>query len=200
MIQATDIELRAGAELLLSGATFRVDSGDRVGLVGRNGAGKTTLTKVLAGQVQPAKGVIATSASVGYLPQDPRTGDLDVVAMDRILSARGLDDLIKRMRQCELDMGSDDEKIADKAMRKYASVEESFQAAGGYAAESEAASLAASVGLTVDTLAQTLGTLSGGQRRRIELARILFSGSETLLLDEPTNHLDADSIVEATGR
>jgi ATPase subunit of ABC transporter with duplicated ATPase domains len=199
VIQATDIELRAGAELLLSGATFRVDSGDRVGLVGRNGAGKTTLTKVLAGQVQPAKGVIATSASVGYLPQDPRTGDLDVLAMDRILSARGLDGLIKRMRQCELDMGSEDEKIRDKAMRKYASTEESFQAAGGYAAESEAASLAASVGLSVDTLAQTLGTLSGGQRRRIELARILFSGSETLLLDEPTNHLDADSIVWLRG-
>jgi len=199
VIQATDIELRAGAELLLSGATFRVDSGDRVGLVGRNGAGKTTLTKVLAGQVQPAKGVIATSASVGYLPQDPRTGDLDVVAMDRILSARGLDDLIKRMRQCEIDMGSEDEKVRDKAMRKYASAEESFQTAGGYAAESEAASLAASVGLTVDILAQTLGTLSGGQRRRIELARILFSGSETLLLDEPTNHLDADSIVWLRG-
>lgn len=199
VIQATDIELRAGAELLLSGATFRVDTGDRVGLVGRNGAGKTTLTKVLAGQIQPAKGVIATSASVGYLPQDPRTGDLDVIAMDRILSARGLDELIKRMRQCEIDMGSEDEKIRDKAMRKYATAEESFQAAGGYAAESEAASLAASVGLTVDILAQTLGTLSGGQRRRIELARILFSGSETLLLDEPTNHLDADSIVWLRG-
>jgi ATPase subunit of ABC transporter with duplicated ATPase domains len=119
--------------------------------------------------------------------------------MDRILSARGLDALIKRMRQCELDMGSEDEKIRDKSMRKYASTEESFQAAGGYAAESEAASLAASVGLSIDTLAQTLGTLSGGQRRRIELARILFSGSETLLLDEPTNHLDADSIVWLRG-
>ena len=199
MIQATDIELRAGAELLLSGATFRVDNGDRVGLVGRNGAGKTTLTKVLAGQVQPAKGQIATSASVGYLPQDPRTGDLDVVAMDRILSARGLDELVRRMRQCEVDMGAPDEKVRDKAMRKYASAEEAFQVAGGYAAESEAASLAASVGLTVDVLAQTLGTLSGGQRRRIELARILFSGSETLLLDEPTNHLDADSIVWLRG-
>jgi ABC-type transport system involved in cytochrome c biogenesis ATPase subunit len=83
------------------------------------------------------------------------------------------------MRQSELDMGADDDKIRDKAMRKYASAEESFQAAGGYAAESEAASLAASVGLTVDVLAQTLGTLSGGQRRRIELARILFSGSSS---------------------
>ena len=194
MIQATDIELRAGAELLLSGATFRVDSGDRIGLVGRNGAGKTTLTRVLAGQLQPAGGVLATSGEVGYLPQDPRTGDLEIVALDRILSARGMDEIIRRLRQAELDMGSSDPTTHDKGMRRYAVAMDEFEAAGGYGAESEASSLAASVGLSVTVLRQTLGTLSGGQRRRIELARILFSGAETLLLDEPTNHLDADSI------
>lgn len=193
MIQATDIELRAGADLLLKGATFRIDAGDRVGLVGRNGAGKTTLTKVLAGQNMAAAGNVA-STGVGYLPQDPRTGDLDVVALDRILSARGLDLLVKRMRQLEEEMASPDDDIREKAMRKYTNAETEFQAAGGYAAESEASSLAASVGLTPNVLKQTLGTLSGGQRRRIELARILFSDAETLLLDEPTNHLDADSI------
>jgi ATPase subunit of ABC transporter with duplicated ATPase domains len=194
LIQATDIELRAGADLLLSGATFRIDAGDRVGLVGRNGAGKTTLTKVLAGQLLPAAGTVNASG-VGYLPQDPRTGDLDVVALDRILSARGLDEVVRRMRTLELEMASTDETIRDKAMRKYTNAEAEFQAAGGYAAESEAASLAASVGLTPQILKQTLGTLSGGQRRRIELARILFSDAQTLLLDEPTNHLDADSIM-----
>ena len=194
MIQATDIELRAGSELLLAGANFRIDAGDRIGLVGRNGAGKTTLTKVLAGQTQPAQGSIATSGSVGYLPQDPRTGDLDVIAMDRILSARELDGVIARLRQAELDMASEDDEIRDRGMRKYTNAEAAFQSAGGYAAESEAASLASSVGLSQNILSQPLGTLSGGQRRRIELARILFSGAETLLLDEPTNHLDADSI------
>ena len=194
MIQATDIELRAGSELLLAGANFRIDTGDRIGLVGRNGAGKTTLTKVLAGQTQPAQGSIATSGSVGYLPQDPRTGDLDVIAMDRILSARELDGVIARLRQAELDMASEDEAVRDRGMRKYSNAEAAFQSAGGYAAESEAASLASSVGLSQHILSQPLGTLSGGQRRRIELARILFSGAETLLLDEPTNHLDADSI------
>lgn len=193
MIQATGIELRAGADLLLQGATFRIDAGDRVGLVGRNGAGKTTLTKVLAGQNQPAAGTVA-STGVGYLPQDPRTGDLEVVALDRILSARGLDILVKRMRALEIEMASTDEDVRDKAMRKYTNAEAEFQTAGGYAAESEASSLAASVGLTPNVLKQTLGTLSGGQRRRIELARILFSDAQTLLLDEPTNHLDADSI------
>ena len=195
MIQATDVELRAGAELLLAGATFRIDAGDRVGLVGRNGAGKTTLTKVLAGQTQPASGQITSGGTVGYLPQDPRTGDLEVIARDRILSARGLDVIISRMRQFEIDMASEDDAVRSKAMRKYASAENQFQSAGGYAAESEAASLASSLGLTQTALKQPLGTLSGGQRRRIELARILFSGADTLLLDEPTNHLDADSIL-----
>lgn len=198
MIQATEIELRAGADLLLSGATFRIDSGDRVGLVGRNGAGKTTLTKVLAGQNLPAGGTV-TSSGVGYLPQDPRTGDLDVIALDRILSARGLDELVRRMRSLEIEMASTDDAVRDKAMRKWSNAEAEFQSAGGYAAESEAASLAASVGLTPKVLEQTLGTLSGGQRRRIELARILFSDAETLLLDEPTNHLDADSIAWLRG-
>lgn len=198
MIQATDIELRAGADLLLAGATFRIDSGDRVGLVGRNGAGKTTLTKVLAGQSLPAGGTV-TASGVGYLPQDPRTGDLEVVALDRILSARGLDEVVRRMRSLEIEMASTDEVVRDKAMRKYTNAEAEFQSAGGYAAESEAASLAASVGLTPKVLEQTLGTLSGGQRRRIELARILFSDAQTLLLDEPTNHLDADSIMWLRG-
>src|SRR4051794_18016297 len=91
MITTTNVELRAGARLLLSECTFRVAPGDRVGLVGRNGAGKTTLTKVLAGEGQPAAGTITRSGPIGYLPQDPRTGDLDVIGRDRILSARGLD-------------------------------------------------------------------------------------------------------------
>ena len=193
MIQATDIELRAGADLLLANATFRIDPGDRVGLVGRNGAGKTTLTKVLAGQAQPAAGTVS-STGVGYLPQDPRTGDLEVVALDRILSARGLDEIVRRMRTLESEMASTNATIRDRAMAKYPNAESAFQAAGGYAAESEAAALAGSVGLSPNVLKQTLGTLSGGQRRRIELARILFSDAQTLLLDEPTNHLDADSI------
>ena len=80
MITVSDVELRAGARLLLDGVSFRVQPGDRIGLVGRNGAGKTTLTKTLAKQTLPAGGSITHSAPVGYLPQDPRTGDLDVLA------------------------------------------------------------------------------------------------------------------------
>ncbi|MCH8628948.1 ATP-binding cassette domain-containing protein [Arsenicicoccus piscis] len=195
MIAATGIELRAGARVLIEDATFRVAKGDRVGLVGRNGAGKTTLTKVLAGEGQPASGQVTRSGTVGYLPQDPRTGDLDVLARDRILSARGLDVIVTKLRETEGAMASADAETHERAMERYPKLLARFEAAGGYAAEAEAATIAAALGLETRTLGQPLRTLSGGQRRRVELSRILFSDAETLLLDEPTNHLDADSIV-----
>ncbi len=194
MITAAGVELRAGSRLLLQDATFRVGPGDRIGLVGRNGAGKTTLTKVLAGVGLPAAGTVTRSGEVGYLPQDPRTGDLHVTARDRVLSARGLDGIVRDLRATELSMASESGEKQERAMRRYDRLTAEFTAAGGYAAESEAAAIAAALGLEERILEQTLSTLSGGQRRRIELARILFSGAQTLLLDEPTNHLDADSI------
>ncbi|HET9657608.1 MAG TPA: ABC-F family ATP-binding cassette domain-containing protein [Kineosporiaceae bacterium] len=194
MIVAHDVELRAGARLLLEHATFRVGPGDRVGLVGRNGAGKTTLTRVLAGEGQAAAGTVTRTGDVGYLPQDPRTGDLAMLARDRVLSARGLDVVLRRMREAEQAMASTDDARREQAMSRYARLDAEFTAQGGYTAESEAATICSSLGLPDRVLGQALGTLSGGQRRRVELARILFSGAQTLLLDEPTNHLDADSI------
>jgi len=195
VITATGIELRAGSRLLVDQATFRIAEGDRVGLVGRNGAGKTTLTKVLAGESQAAAGQVTSSGEVGYLPQDPRTGDLEVLARDRILSARGLDTILHNLRETEKLMASEDEAVHEKAMRRYSRLDDEFTAQGGYAAESEAAAIASALSLEERILGQPLRTLSGGQRRRVELSRILFSGAQTLLLDEPTNHLDADSIL-----
>jgi ATPase subunit of ABC transporter with duplicated ATPase domains len=194
VITAKDVELRAGARLLLETASFQVADGDKIGLVGRNGAGKTTLARVLAGESGPAAGAVSSNGSVGYLPQDTMIGDLSGLAMDRVLSARGLDALLADLREAELGMADVDPARRDAAVRRYGHLEERLTVLGGYAAESEAASLASSLGLPAHALKQPLRTLSGGQRRRIELARILFGGSQTLLLDEPTNHLDADSV------
>jgi len=190
-----DLEIRVGARMLMSGVTFRVGPGDKVGLVGRNGAGKTTLTKVLAGDLIPADGRVERSGELGYLPQDPRSGDPEELARTRILNARGLGSLQLDMARATEEMGSDDPRVAEKAMKRFGNLMERFESLGGYAAEAEAAVIANNLSLPDRILDQPLKTLSGGQRRRIELARILFSDAGTMILDEPTNHLDADSIV-----
>ncbi len=204
MITATDLEVRAGARTLLSieGPALRIQPGDRIGLVGRNGAGKTTTMRILAGEGEPYAGSIDRTGEIGYLPQDPREGDLDMLARDRVLSARGLDTLLSDLEKQQAIMAEvADDAAMDKAVKRYGELEERFAALGGYAAESEAGRICASLGLPERVLTQALRTLSGGQRRRVELARILFAASDTgsgsdttLLLDEPTNHLDADSI------
>ncbi|MEU0036689.1 ABC-F family ATP-binding cassette domain-containing protein [Streptomyces sp. NPDC006333] len=164
--------------------------GNRIGLVGRNGAGKTTLLNTLTGRVRPAAGSVAVTGQVGHLAQDSRAADPRVTVTDRILSARGLDRAVRALRAAETAMADGTER----AMNAYVGAEAEFQARGGYAAEAEAARVAAGLGLPTRVMARPLGALSGGQRRRVELARILFADHGTLLLDEPTNHLDADSI------
>jgi ATPase subunit of ABC transporter with duplicated ATPase domains len=203
VITATGLELRAGTRILLADTTLRVHPGDRIGLVGRNGAGKTTSLRVLAGESLPYAGTVTSTAPIGYLPQDPREGDLEVTAKNRVLSARGLDVLVADLEKVQIRMAElTDADELDDATKQYGRIEERFAALGGYAAESEAARICSNLGLPDRVLEQKMQTLSGGQRRRVELARILFaaaddtsSGNVQLLLDEPTNHLDADSIV-----
>jgi ATPase subunit of ABC transporter with duplicated ATPase domains len=204
VITATDLEVRAGARTLLSadGPALRIQPGDRIGLVGRNGAGKTTTLRILAGAGQPYAGTVTRTGEIGYLPQDPKEGDLDILARDRVLSARGLDTLLTDLEKQQALMAEvADDAARDRAIRRYGQLEERFAALGGYGAENEAGRICASLGLPERVLSQQLHTLSGGQRRRVELARILFAASDTgagsattLLLDEPTNHLDADSL------
>src|SRR3954468_13112054 len=125
--------------------SFRVDRGDKIGLVGRNGAGKTTLTKTLAGQAESANGTITRTGEIGYLPQDPRAGNLDDTARTRILDARGLGHTVLQLRQSTLDMASTDESVSQAGMAAYARLEDRFLSLGGYAAEAEAAAIASNL-------------------------------------------------------
>ena len=210
MITATDLELRAGSRILLSGANLRIQPGDRIGLVGRNGAGKTTSLRVLAGEGEPYAGAVTRNGELGYLPQDPREGDLSrhregpraVRARPRPAAARHGEGPVGDVRAGRR------QGAGQPPCASYGRLEERFSALGGYAAESEAARICSNLGLPDRVLDQQLQTLSGGQRRRVELARILFAASEAgvgaksstiLLLDEPTNHLDADSITWLRG-
>lgn len=193
-IEAQQLEIRIGARQLLKPTDFHVSAGDKIGLVGRNGAGKTTLTRVITGDMLPSGGSVRVTGKLGYLPQSTHAADPGQTALDRVMSARDIASLISRIRKAEKEMTDPDPDVMEKAMRRYDRAMQDFENAGGYTAQSEAIKMGESLGLSHEVLKQTLGTLSGGQRRRIELARILFSDADTLILDEPTNHLDADSI------
>ncbi|WP_459586965.1 ABC-F family ATP-binding cassette domain-containing protein [Corynebacterium camporealensis] len=209
MIVTNEFEVRVGSRTLLDapGQHLRVQAGDRIGLVGRNGAGKTTTMRILAGETEPYGGSVTRSGPIGYLPQDSREGNIEQTARDRVLSARGLDEIKRSMLKQQKIMESDvDDNKRDKAINKFSRLEESFEALGGYEADAECAQICDNLGLPQRVLDQQLKTLSGGQRRRVELAQILFAATEgsgksqtTLLLDEPTNHLDADSITWLRG-
>ncbi len=173
-------------------ASFLVRAGDKVGLVGRNGAGKTSLLKVLGGEVPATAGTVTVQGRIGFLSQDPRSSRHASAGtgLAHILSGRGLDEAATQLEKLRIAM---EEQPSERAIARFARAEDAFASQGGYAAESEVRQIVAGLGLGSDRIDRPVGVLSGGERRRVELARILFAGSDVLLLDEPTNHLDSDA-------
>jgi len=192
VLTVNGLRVDVGGTILLDGVSFTVRAGDKVGLVGRNGAGKTTMLKLLGGAGEPSRGSVRREGGLGYLPQDPRLDGVPDTrtGLEHVLSGRGLDEAIVRLEKLRVRM---EEDPSDRAVERYTRAEERFRMDGGYQAESEVRRLAAGLGLPDDRLDLPVTSLSGGQRRRVELARILFAGSDLLLLDEPTNHLDTDA-------
>ncbi len=176
--------------LTLEGASFHVQAGDKVGLVGRNGAGKTSLFRVLAGDRPPFAGKVEISGRFGYLNQEPPRMDAGATALAHVLSGRGLDELGTRLEKLRLQV---EEEPSERNLARFARAQDAFEQADGYAAEAEVRRLCAGLGLKADRVDHPVAVLSGGERRRVELARILFAGADVLLLDEPTNHLDLDA-------
>jgi ATPase subunit of ABC transporter with duplicated ATPase domains len=182
----------AGGLTVVRDLDLTVASGDKVGVVGRNGAGKTSTLKVLAGEMSPSAGTVERRGALGYLRQDPRQDRSDDAAsgIEYLLAARGLVELQRGVEKARLRL---EERASEDRVARFTRLEEEYERLGGYRAESDARTIVAGLGLSQDRLGLPVGALSGGERRRLELARILFGGSDLLLLDEPTNHLDADA-------
>ncbi len=196
MLVARDLRIEVGPRVLLDGASFSVQAGDKVGLVGRNGAGKTTLMRTLVGYQPPAAGQVLRSGNLGYFSQEAALPDLehpDATALERILSARQIGAMQRKIEETRRKIERLDGEARDKAIQRYSRLQDEFDAKGGYVAEAEAKRTAANLGIDNDDLTQPVATMSGGQRRRVELARILFAETDVMLLDEPTNHIDLDA-------
>ena len=192
MLNVRDLTVEVGGRTLLDKVSFTVRARDKVGLVGRNGAGKTSLLKVLGGGSSPKAGSVDLQGGLGYLSQDPRLDNVpdDIATIDRIIGGRGFDEARMRIEKLRIAM---EEDASPRNVRRFAQAEERYRIEGGYSADGDARRIASGVGLGDDRLDLALLALSGGERRRAELARILYAGSDVLLLDEPTNHLDADA-------
>ena len=191
-LEVRDLSVEAGGATVVHDLSFTLLAGDKVGVVGRNGAGKTSTLKVLAGEAPAAAGSIQRRGALGYLRQDPRQHREDdaTSGLAYVLSARELVDLSRRLEKVRIQL---EEDPSDRNVQRFSRLEDEYRNLGGYRAESEVRTIAAGLGLAQDRLGLPVGALSGGERRRLELARILFGGSDLLLLDEPTNHLDVDA-------
>jgi ATPase subunit of ABC transporter with duplicated ATPase domains len=192
MIVGSSVQVEIGHRVLVRDAAFVVGPGEKAGLVGRNGAGKSSFVSVLVGEQSGevrSSGNVRITGTVGYLPQAPvpRGLGLEANGFSHILSARGLDVLDDALDQARRQMAKDP---SEANIALFSDLEEQYRENGGYEAESVMGRLAAGLGLAEDVLLEDIERLSGGQRRRVDLIRVLFQSPDAMILDEPTNHLD----------
>jgi ATP-binding cassette, subfamily F, member 3 len=192
----SNIEKTFGERVIFDRLSLNVERGERIGFIGANGSGKTTLFKVLVGDVVPDAGSVSISkgVKVGYLTQDPTFDPANAVIDEAELAFAELHDLAHRLREIEHEMAHLAGGELERALRQYQTVQHDFELAGGYAWRHRLEATLLGVGLGREVWEQNVATLSGGQRSRLALAKLLISAPDLLLLDEPTNHLDLAAI------
>jgi ATP-binding cassette subfamily F protein 3 len=192
MITGSNLTIEIGQRTLLRETSFMVATNEKVGIVGRNGTGKSTLISVLVGQPDPEvhhRGDLKIVGELGFLPQvpDPQGLGLDPSGFSHVLSSKGLDVLDDELGKARKAMSDDP---SSENIERFSDLESRYGELGGYEAESQMARLADGVGLRQDLLFEDIESLSGGQRRRVDIVRLLFQAPQIMILDEPTNHLD----------
>jgi len=194
VVSCTNIHHRYGDEIILDGVSLSVEPGDRIGLVGRNGTGKSTLLKVIAGIITPIKGQVSIQrgSRVGYLTQDPELDPDDTLHDAAERAFAHVHALHEQMDAVYAQMESAAGGDLDRLMKRHADLEAQLIAAGGGAAEHRLGEVLHGLGFTDAQFRLKVGQLSGGQRGRLALAKLLLESPDVLLLDEPTNHLDID--------
>jgi ATP-binding cassette subfamily F protein 3 len=191
-----NLEKSFGTQTVLKGVSFEIQENDRVGLIGSNGSGKTTLFKLIAGELSPDSGAISLSGktTLGYMEQHV-CRDLDRSALEEVLTV--FSPLLAQERELEeigQTLRSGTAENIDTLIERQTALNDRFIAGGGLTFRSRAHSALLGLGFSEEQAAVCVGKLSGGQRAKLQLAKLLLSGANLMLLDEPTNHLDLASV------
>lgn len=181
---------------VLQDVSFHIEAYDKAAIVGINGAGKTTLLRIIMGELSPDEGIVTVSrdTTIGYLSQHQAVSSENTI-YDELLSVRqNIVDLERRMRSVELQMKNASEPELSGLMEHYANLTHAFESANGYAYRSELTGVLKGLGFEENEFSKSLDTLSGGQKTRVALGKLLLQKPDLIILDEPTNHLDMFSI------
>ncbi|MBQ9589466.1 MAG: ABC-F family ATP-binding cassette domain-containing protein [Butyrivibrio sp.] len=181
---------------ILSGASFHIENNEKAAIVGINGAGKTTLLKLIIGELSADDGEVTFSKDTtwGYLAQNQNIDTDNTIIEELTLVKKDIIELEKKIRQAEEDMKHTDESELSDLMERYTRMNEEFQRASGYAWQSEVSGVARGLGFLDEEFDKKINTLSGGQKTRVALGKLLLQKPDLIILDEPTNHLDMNSI------
>ena len=181
---------------VLKNVSFHIEDHEKAAIVGINGAGKTTLLRIIVGEMTPDDGqvVLARDKTLGYLAQNS-TVDTSHTIYEELLSVKA--DLLRleeKIRECENNMKHAEGDALEDLMKQYTSLTHAFETGGGYLYRSELVGVLKGLGFTEDEFSKPVATLSGGQKTRVALGRLLLQNPDLIILDEPTNHLDMNSI------
>jgi ATP-binding cassette subfamily F protein 3 len=196
LLQMERLSVSFGAETVLEDVSFQLEPGQRVGVVGANGSGKTSLLRVVTGAVVPSKGSLTLSprSRVAHLPQELAESPHDTVYLDALHSRPDILELREELKRLETELPSSPADRMPRLLERYGDTQQDYERLDGYAYDSRVSEVLGGVGLSLPEQQLRPEQLSGGQRRRLALARLLLQDADLLLLDEPTNHLDLEAI------
>ncbi|MBP5178910.1 MAG: ABC-F family ATP-binding cassette domain-containing protein [Lachnospiraceae bacterium] len=196
ILSVSNITKSFGTDVILSEVSFHIEAGQKAAIVGINGAGKSTLLKIITGELAPDSGTVSIQkdATIGILTQTQNLTDANNI-YDEVLSVKAdilaLEENIRRLEHTLKNLEGEE---LEQALNRYSRMNAEFENANGYAIKSEVTGVLKGLGFTEDEFSKTVDTLSGGQKTRVALAKLLLSKPDIIMLDEPTNHLDMDAI------